>query len=1547
MARTEPPPPTEPDLPRRTRRRRVLRWAGRTLTALGLLLVFALSLAAAAVLHINLPASRRVASSLLSRALAGTFYGEVRTGEIGELSLHGTTLNEIIVKDESGTTVLTLNDVRVRTDVAGLIKEVITAEDRVTIAIRHIRAERADAFIVPDAQGVPTIGRALTPVPSAPKAPSAPSAPSRPLRVWLPAIEIGKVYGRGTVAGLPTLEVALGGVRGSVLVTPKGAAIDVSRYGMTVRGLGGTDATGTGEVHIRAPGAVWSSFNGYFGNLPLSTSVYVKGQKVSATVDVPRALPEDVGALLANWPVKDTVSAHVEATGNFPELASNARFEVGDAKLTASGPIRFGKELGIELDVEGRHVDIRSIWPNAPRTRVNVDTSVAIWNKQGKVTVDVNGTTGSTRLAGQNVPPIDVNGTWNDKGFSGKATLHETGMPVKVSFTVHPSGAVDLDARARSFQIEKAPRVEKLTPAKGRADAHVTARIEKSQLDATLAADVSAFQLGDVKLARGHVTGRAKGPLTDLDKIQIDAKVVGSAFSAKGQSFSKLSASAKGPVRRPSLSARLTDEYGPEVNAKAVLIAQGEPSVKNLEVSVKRDSAVLGGRIAELNLASREVVVDDLKLSGAGGELAGKVRISKGKVEVKAKGEGLDLDVISRALGLPRGVLGGKLNVDADVVAGKKDSNGHVRLALGKGSIASVRGISLSVDATLDGEHLEGSASGMVEDIGGFGATFQSELDGNPAEPASWLGMTGDGELQLSDIQLSLLKHVLPKSARIDKVGGIAFARLRIERLAPKELPNVRVELAGTRGLEVVRAPEKKGDSPLQVKGIEVQMVGGVHGEKGDASGTTQLYDDAGALVTASGSARVDWKKLVAEPEEWLNLIAESPVMSMITVHERPFAQFPAAIRPSGVLGSAGARVLVSGAVIAPKLGVNLEVHGLASEASHRATPVDVRANGEYEVESGRFGMNVDLGAGAHRVAQLVARGNANLFDGSWTGGAQLALEGVPLGVVPTLAEARVKGELQGNVALQRPKADEPPQLSANIELSRANVDGVAVGRGNMLVRSDGKQLRAELGLDDSAGGSLSAETRLGLDWKGPLPAVDRTRPVRISAESKSYDAVVLTPFLRDVFSRLTGKVDGKLAVTLETKQNSEGVPIGDFEAVVVNGDAQVREGVLQLAPLGIEFHDVSLNANAKKSGAVTIVEIRDVAGKGSGERSTVRAQGTLYFEGLRLSRGIASASMTEVPVLFQGVPQATASGSAIAKLDREEERMVVTVDVPNLTARLPQATSRAVVELADNPAIEVKQALREPKAASTGALLPWHIVVNLGKGVRITRADLSLPLVGQPVIDLGKKGVVSGYVELEPGGRFQSWGKTWVVDGGRVIFDTPDPGDPHVFATASWRAPDGTLVYVDVRGTLKQSNLSLTSDPARSEPEIMALLFGGASSGASDEASGARTRETAAAGGIATAFNTLFADALVGSVELRTGTDENKASYTAAVRISENIWFEGTYRNRLEQQQDNTSTEPTDVSGTIDWRFQRNWSLRTEVGTVGTGLDLLWQYRY
>ena len=67
-------------------------------------------------------------------------------------------------------------------------------------------------------------------------------------------------------------------------------------------------------------------------------------------------------------------------------------------------------------------------------------------------------------------------------------------------------------------------------------------------------------------------------------------------------------------------------------------------------------------------------------------------------------------------------------------------------------------------------------------------------------------------------------------------------------------------------------------------------------------------------------------------------------------------------------------------------------------------------------------------------------------------------------------------------------------------------------------------------------------------------------------------------------------------------------------------------------------------------------------------------------------------------------------------------------------------------------------------------------------------------------------------------------------------------------------------------------------------------------------------------------------------------------STYSAAVPISDQVWFEGSYKTL---NSPDTREQGSAVSGTVDFRFRRNWSLRTEIGTIGTGVDLLWNYRY
>jgi hypothetical protein len=266
------------------------------------------------------------------------------------------------------------------------------------------------------------------------------------------------------------------------------------------------------------------------------------------------------------------------------------------------------------------------------------------------------------------------------------------------------------------------------------------------------------------------------------------------------------------------------------------------------------------------------------------------------------------------------------------------------------------------------------------------------------------------------------------------------------------------------------------------------------------------------------------------------------------------------------------------------------------------------------------------------------------------------------------------------------------------------------------------------------------------------------------------------------------------------------------------------------------------------------------------------------------------------------------------------------------------------VISLDDNESIQVLQPLGPPaRQASDG--LPWNLDFDLGQYVKLTRSDLDLPLTGHAGVRLDDDVTVSGDIELLNGGRIDVSGKTFVIESGEVHFDTGDASDPRIRVTANWRAPDGTLVTAEVTGTLKRADLQLSS-PGRSIQEIYALLLGGTGAGGE----GGDARAAGAGVGADRLLGPLLQNTPLRRVEIRAGNEQTAdqrtySTYTAAVPVGENVWFEGSYKSL--NSNENTEQASNAFSGTIDWRFRRNWSLRTEVGTIGTGIDLVWQYRY
>jgi autotransporter translocation and assembly factor TamB len=170
--------------------------------------------------------------------------------------------------------------------------------------------------------------------------------------------------------------------------------------------------------------------------------------------------------------------------------------------------------------------------------------------------------------------------------------------------------------------------------------------------------------------------------------------------------------------------------------------------------------------------------------------------------------------------------------------------------------------------------------------------------------------------------------------------------------------------------------------------------------------------------------------------------------------------------------------------------------------------------------------------------------------------------------------------------------------------------------------------------------------------------------------------------------------------------------------------------------------------------------------------------------------------------------------------------------------------------------------------------------------------------------------------------------GKVFVIEGGGVIFDSADAKDPRLDVQASWRTPDGDTLFVYVAGTVSKPKLRFD----RPDEQAWAMLLGGDASDIT-----------------LTALDTLLADTPLAGVQVRkTSANEEEdegATYTASYRVGERVIVEGNYQEAQSTGPDDTTAGG--VGASVDWRMTKNWSLRGQLGTIGTGVDIVYQYRY
>lgn len=1554
---TEPPGPvTEP--PDSELARTLPRWARSVLGAVGLVGIFLGATVAGTVLHLNLPAPRRAAALLVSSALSDLFEGRIEVGSFEQLGPIRLEMRDIRVFDPEGTLVITADRVRAGYLATRILREYLFGGPSWQLVIDYARVDGAWARVLPGPDDVPTLVRAFEVRPS--PSPS-PRPPSREVTVALPIIELGDLRAQGEFAEAPPLHAEIRSARGSLLVTPELTTLDFERFGLHASGLEDWEADGLGSLHVRAPGPIWAHFDGEIGDVPVHLFGKLDGDRVEARAELPRIDPAAARAAWPEWPLETSASVRIVAEGQLPELEAEITAQLGNGTIAAKGLLTLEDGLTADIDLDTKDLDLSLVSSSLPSTAIESRGALMLWSDGARWTAELNGTVQPSEWDGFAVPAVDFRGTYDADGLELSATFHEQGVPAHIDALMTPEGVIRFQASLGRARFENSPRLTAWLGARGTFEAELTGTIDGDSVQGQLDLRTTQVLWGDLGAGSARVTANAQGKLSDLSALRWSGQLRSTDARVGTLRLAQLEARSSGGLEHFDVELRANHDDGTTVRGRA----QVEPTplaLRDATLSVTRNGVETAARVRRATLAGREVRLEGARVE-SGGYLEGDASWGPGRIFFDAQGRDLDLGRVAEALGLPRNQLDGKLTVHGKLTLGEQ-SRGRVSVALQNGTFWMVRGLGAQGTVEFDGRVSRGMVSAELPGLVTASARWDGRLAGHPTRPESWADGTGQVELAFERIQLSALAQGL-RSPLIESAGGEVYVRLNLARTAPGRLPQA-LFLAGSQGL-LLELPAAAGEPPRVLDSVDWNVAGAVDGESGKLAATGRLFDGRGDLMTLSAELETDLQSLASAllqgHSPW-PLVAHRPVRAVAIVPYRNVEHLPSLLRPAGYSGRGGARAVIAGTLAEPDVNVTVTAHQVSGRGSPFLLPVDGEGTLRYSVGTGK--LQGSLRASQNTVP--IARGTFDLqvpwqhvIDAPvtadtplWTGNAQLVLDGMPLELLNPLAERQVRGSIQGSVVVSRKSWI--PHVRADMTLRRLEIADAHMGEGRLIADTSEDAILVRSHFEDEFG-SLTASARAGIvATAGALTFVEES-PLRFTIESRQYDAKVISPFVRDVFPELSGTLNGVLQATLEPPPKrppgkSSTLPDEPWQAHL-SGRMSLTGGTIEPVGLGLRLQDTTLVLEAKREGEYNVLSLDDIRARANSERENFQANGRIYLRNLDIEHARFEVKQQAVPLSTGGARLADLTGTARAVVERQEGEMLVDVDIPRMTAELPPQSERPLIELEDNPSITVKQAVgppeEEPDPDSSGT--PWRIRFRLGDDVRVRSRQVNLQVRGSPELRLAEEVRMAGTIELVPGGRVTVLGRTFVIEQGRITFDTDEASNPHLDITAAWRAPNGVLVLANVQGTAKEPTLSWGSDPGLpgGEAEVIALVLG---------ASGGESRD-ASAGFAGALVNEVLGQAGPRNVQLSvsqdTGTGEGQVArmsqrtwdaVTATVQISDQVWIEGSYLRPRDTAGAINAQNPG-VAGALDWRFHPDWSLRTEAGNLGTGVDLLWRYRY
>ncbi len=1505
----------------------------------------------AALVHVGTPSGRRLVTRIANENLAELFHGKIVIDRIGGLGPEGLVGVDGRVLTEDGKPLVDARGIEARIDAWALLQKALFSEEPPLVRVDALAVDHVEISLA-DPRGFLAFRDAFVL-----KKPSS-GPPGTSPTVQLRSIRVHHAWIHGFLAGELPVDAELTGLSGSLEKNSGGILIgldDVSvkareaRPGaaLTQRAHGALSVLRRGAPSLRVAAA------GDLQGIPLSAEfALLEGQGLRASLDVPDASGEALAALVPELSLRGAVALHLDAEGALPGRGRNGHLwttargsitrEGRRGELDSFADIRLGEQVKVTAGVNAKGLELAAFAAKTPPSRIGLSALARLSFQKGAPPVGVvHAWLGEgSQVASQPLPPTRATATLTPSRITADLTALEPGAPTRAHAELPRAGplvfststTVDLAALSRPGAVGRGA---------GTLTTSGTLDLATLSLDAHADAKVTGLDARVVRAGQVLVGVDAHGPLRAPSlHATLDAKNLGFGTSGKAR--------AKGGLGLDTLTASAQIQLGNAVVVRDVLASAGT-GAQAAQISVP-----------EVRFGDGGLDVPSAGISGLGAEASASFSRHHQKTSAHLRSDDLDLDRVARLLGIWG--LAGHLRVDAEATLTGLEAEGHARIHLLEGSLPGFERARASLEADLVGREAR------IKADAGLGGAFtlrarvdRMRLEGPALRPSSWLDAGGEGWVDAEGELASVFELAPARSLPFTVKSGRARFQASLDHGLAGGSPSVNVAVA-TQGLSLGPTPGKTG---LTLAGIDAAAELRVDGTTGFTAISARLLDARGRLLSAEAKGRAPLAALLDAPrgdggrEAW-RAWQDEPLQAHLALYRRSFSELPEFLGLTGLGGQGSFHATLEGTLKEPK--VRLEAQALDLLAKGAGSPSTVTASVTYDgsaatltaISTGRTGkVRVD----GHIEARLAELLRGKPFEElAWTGDATASFEGFALATLPSSRDARLRGQLDGKIALV--DLHRAARLTADLDATQVTVGGAPIPHISLRTSTGDDRGTASVRVDQSDG---FAELRcdVGLAWGARLvPEFDRVRALDARLQARGFHLAALSPLTAQHLGDLDGRMDADAHVTAD--------PTG--KNVVSEGTIVARDVSFVLLALGQEYKKVGAKVTFLPGGVVKIDDVTASDGAGKLEASAVARFAGLDFSGARATVRVPKAFPFELVADGQALGDAHGELEISVEDDRQKGALSVVVGVPRLHVKLSDSAGHSVQALGAREDVHVgilKQGklqrveLKRPKQAPSrpadgSGARSVELTVNLGRDVEVRRGQmLAVRLTGAPVFRVaGGKTQASGQIQLT-GGTLDLQGKKFTIEKGILTFGA-EVDNPVLLATASWTAgdPGKTRIVADFVGPVRTGKVTLRAEPTRTQSEILSLIVFGSTSGLTSATStrgytqGTGTQVAAAVGG--GALTQGFDSAAFGLTGLDTQTriDTTNAQNPRPefeVQISRDVSLKFAYVLGTPPL-----SEPDKSLGTVIFRFAPSWSLSTTVGDKGKATaDTTWQYRY